>query len=367
MAASTTCQEQISAAMWSDLRDEALHQGVCLAGFHNHNYLLEQDTSHPALDELGVSGPVKVRVGRQGALKVVERPWPDEGAVLRALCATRSIPHLPHFVAASGEVAVHEYVPGVTLATVCPPGKPVDTVHVEAIIDQLACFARVPVDALPQLPADWAADGDSQAFLRARADFAEQQVRAANWPDMAGLFAALEVPATALSALRDRIPRLHRRPFVLLHGDLHRHNIIVRADGRGLTLVDWELAMWGDPLHDLAIHVVRMRYPADQRWEVVERWRAAVPREVSAGLRQDLPVYIGYERAQSLYADTIRAVRGLGPHPGARAVDAAVSRVRNALHLAAGPLRLTRVPSRTEVERALLSWARSPRAGRADA
>jgi aminoglycoside phosphotransferase (APT) family kinase protein len=355
----TTCQEGLSPAAWAELREDAVRLGSCLAGFHNHNYLLGGRDRSRALTALGVDTPVKVRVGRQDAMKVVERPWPDEGAVLRSLRATGVLPNLPRYFAGSAHTSVHEFVPGTTLAAVCPPGKPVDAIHLDSLIAQMAQFTRVPKDALPRLPRGWAADGDGRAFLRDRAEFADREVRGANWADMAPLFAALEVPANALRALRRRIPALRPRPFALLHGDLHRHNVIVRDDGAGLTLVDWELAMWGDPLHDLAIHLVRMRYPADQRWEVVERWRAAVRPESAHGLDRDLPVYITYERAQSLFADTIRAARSLGAHPAPGTVGSAVSRVRNALHLAAGPLRLNRVPSRTEVERALLNWARS--------
>lgn len=182
-------------------------------------------------------------------------------------------------------------------------------------------------------------------------------MRRPNWAEFGGLFTSLDVPADVLRRWRDRVPRLRRRPFTLLHGDLHRQNIIVRDDGE-LALVDWELAMWGDPLHDLAIHLVRMRYPADQRRTVVKSWQAAVRPEVAAGLEQDLPVYLDHERAQSLFADTLRAALSLPADPQPGAVGAAVGQVRDAMCLAAGPLRLNRVPSHSEIERALLGWAR---------
>jgi hypothetical protein len=74
----------------------------------------------------------------------------------------------------------------------------------------------------------------------------------------------------------------------------------------------------------------------------------------------------------------MRVARGLlgerhpeqaGKHLEPGVVGAGVSRVRNALHLAAGPLRLNRVPTRTQVERALLGWVRGrgSRAGRGGA
>ena len=357
MGVATISRKWFPAAAWDALRADAERFGSGLTGFHNVNYLLEKAAQHAEMLGVDFGTPVKIRLRRKG-LKVVERSWADEGVILRALDRTAAVSNTPRYYAGCDDISVHEYVAGRTLSDVCPPGKPLDPIYLDSIIRQLALFTQVSAADLPPLPDGWAANGDSAAFLRDRVDFVEREVRRANWAEFSALFAALEVPANALRVFRVRIPALRSRPFALLHGDLHRHNVIVREDHE-LTIVDWELAMWGDPLHDLAIHLVRMRYPSDQRWEVIERWRTAVGPEFSAGLAQDLPVYINYERAQSLFADTLRAAhRFAGDHPKPGALDAAVSRVRNALHLAAVPLRLSRVPTRTEVERALLGWLR---------
>jgi Phosphotransferase enzyme family len=352
----------LSPEAWQALRRDAEVRGRPLEGFHNRNYAVGLAAEHAAALGLTEGTPVKIRV-RTGSVDVVERPWPDEGAVLDALRRSPAISGTPRHYAGHGGVSVHEYVPGAALSELCPPGKPLDPRHLDALTGQLASFTLVPAADLPPLPPGWAADGDSRTFLRQRAAFAEREVRQPYWPRFAALFEALEVPANALRALRDRVPALTPRPFALLHGDLHRHNVIVRPDG-DLTVVDWELAMWGDPLHDLAIHLVRTRYPADQRAEAVDRWHTAVARQCPAavaGLHRDLPVYVAYERAQSLLADTLRVAHGLlatAPHLRPGQVGAGVSRIRTALHLAAGPLRLSRVPTRTQVERALLGWLR---------
>ena len=345
---------------WERLRVDAAATGRCLAGFHNRNYVLDRAGAHARLLGVGEDTPVKVRV-RAAGLTVVERPWDDEGTVLAALRKTPLAAHTPRSYDGCGDVSAHEFVPGAVLADLCPSGKPLDARYLEPLVGLLASFTTVRAGDLPSLPAGWPADGDSRGFLRDRVDFAEQQVRRRNWAEFSGLFDALEVPPHALRVLRDRLPALHPRPFGLVHGDLHRHNVIVRPDGE-LTLVDWELALWGDPLHDLAIHLVRMHYPRHQRWEVVQRWRGrvrAIRPAAAAGLDRDLPVYIAYERAQSLFADTLRAALGLGTDPDPGLMGAAVSRVRNAIHLGAGPLRLGGVPTRTQVERALVGWLRA--------
>ncbi|MGJ3560120.1 phosphotransferase family protein [Streptomyces sp. INA 01156] len=46
----------------------------------------------------------------------------------------------------------------------------------------------------------------------------------------------------------------HRKPS-LLHGDLNPWNLVRRGDAFALTLIDWEMALVGDPLHDLVRHM----------------------------------------------------------------------------------------------------------------
>jgi aminoglycoside phosphotransferase (APT) family kinase protein len=352
----------MAARAWHLLRADAERRGRCLTGFHNRNYVLDRAGGHAALLGVDLSTPVKVRV-RAAGLTVVERPWADEGAILTALHKTRLGANTPLYYDGRGDVSAHEFVPGTTLADLCPSGKPLDARYLDPLVRQLASFTTIGAAELPPLPRSWAPDGETRAFLRDRVDFAEREVRRRNWAEFAGLFGALEVPAHALRVLRDRLPALRPRPFGLVHGDLHRHNVIVRPDGE-LTFVDWELALWGDPLYDLAIHLVRMHYPRHQRGEVVEGWRDAVRKvrpEAAEGLDRDLPVYVAYERAQSVFADTLRIALGLGADPDPGLVGAAVSRVRNAIHLGAAPLRLNGVPTRTQVERALVGWMRARR------
>lgn len=346
---------------WDALRRRAADDTPCMAGYHNLNHVVEMPA--PLARSLGFAPArkVKLRIPRVDSLTVVERVWPDEGAVLDALAGLPGLADTPRCLARLDGFAVHEYVEGSPLSALSGRGKPLEDRLLAQISDQLAAFTRVPVAALPPLPPRWARDGDCGAFLRGRADFAEREVRARHWPVFGSLFRELGVPEGALRGLRDRLPELTSRPFALLHADLHRDNLIVREDSGDLCLVDWELAMWGDPLHDLAVHLVRMRYPPEQEREVVERWRWSVERvrpDAARGLDADLPTYLAYEHAQSLYADTLRIARALGPgpEPGRVAADAAL--VRGALLVAEQPLRLSGVPTLTEVTRALVGWCR---------
>ncbi|MEU4652400.1 aminoglycoside phosphotransferase family protein [Streptomyces sp. NPDC023723] len=341
----------------------AVDQGVLVQGHHHRNHITPLPPRPAALLGRDPGESVTVRIPRADALPVVIRTWPDETAVLTAV--REVLPGVPRSLARWDGGTVQTHVAGVTLNELCPDGKPVDRILVEALAGRLARLTQVRRSALPPLPVTWPRNGtDTRAFLRTLAHRADVQIRQANWTEFGGLFTALGLPEDALREWGERTPALTRRPFSLLHADLHRDNVIVSEgpDGPRLTCVDWELASYGDPLHDLATHLVRMRYPDAQWPEVIEAWAAAV-REVRPaaghGLSRDLPHYLAFERAQSVYPDVMRAARSLARSFTQERLTAATEAVRRALDTAAQPLRLARVAGDGEIERALFRWCAS--------
>ncbi|MFJ6742852.1 phosphotransferase family protein [Streptomyces sp. NPDC091279] len=301
---------------------------------------------------------VTVRVRRPDALPVVIRTWPDEAPVLDTLRGV--LPHVPRCLFRGNGFVVHSHVDGVPLSTVHANDAPVASPLVAELARQLALLTRVRRESLPELPSGRPPNRDSQGFLRTLAHEADVQIRRPNWALFGGLFAALGLPEDALVRFAERVPALTRRPFSLLHGDLHRDNLILSLDGDPpLICVDWELAAYGDPLHDLATHLVRMRYPAGQWPEVTGAWERAMgearPAAVS-GLAKDLRHYVDFEHAQSVYPDVMRAADSLRGRPDQRVLDEATGAVRDALLLAAEPLRLRNLPEPAEIEGILFRW-----------
>ncbi|MEU0252169.1 aminoglycoside phosphotransferase family protein [Streptomyces sp. NPDC006184] len=340
----------------------AVAAGRASGGHRHRNHVVPLPAPLAGLLGREPGSPVTVRVPRPDAVPVVIRTWWSEPEILRAV--RRALPNVPACLAAGPGYAVHSHVDGIVLADVCGPGEPVDGPLLRELADLLAAITQVRGGVLPPLPAHWPRNHtDSQGFLRTLAHLADQQIHRPNRRRYGGLFTALGVPEDALSRFADRVPALARRPYGLIHGDLHRGTLVRPATGHPpLTCVDWELASYGDPLHDLAVHLVRMRYPEHQRREAVDAWAEAVHRvrpAATAGLSRDLRHYLAFEYAQSLYAEVIRAARSLEDAFDQRRLDAAAATVRDALRAAAGPLRLGRVPERREIERILFRRAAS--------
>ncbi|TGB12721.1 aminoglycoside phosphotransferase family protein [Streptomyces sp. MZ04] len=330
-----------------------------MRGHHNRNYSFSLTDPMAQLVDRTPGEWVTARQRMRDALPVVIRTWQDECEILRAVKG--ALPHVPECLAKRGDIAVHSYVEGVPFSSICQNGKPVDSLLINALANLLAQMTQVRREALPPLPADWPhPDEGGQSFLRNLTYLAERQIRQPNWAEFGGLFGDLGIPEHALLGLAERVPEMAQRPYSLLHTDLHRDNVIFSFDGDPpLICVDWELATYGDPLHDLATHLVRMRYPDHQWDEVVGAWWDAMQRlrpSAVIGLDQDLGHYVAFERAQSVYSDVIRAARSLEEVTDQQGLGKATHAVRTALENAAVPLQLPAVPEDEKIQRVLSRW-----------
>jgi aminoglycoside phosphotransferase (APT) family kinase protein len=341
-----------------DLLAEIERQLAFGRGYHNDNYRLPPLSADDAL-ELGLPAGVAIKVRvRRATPVVVQRVWDDEAALLRELKDTLLVPLAVR--PASTALSVHTYLEGEPLAASCPPGTEVAGGHVRQIAGIFASMLRVDSARLPQLPEGWPADGKSDEFFRARVEFAQRELADANEERFGALFRALGVRPAAMAEFGANVTELTPRRFGLLHTDLHRSNLIVGVDGR-IRVIDWEHAMFGDPLYDLATHLCRMEYPAHQHRQVREEWLgavAAVSEDYVDGWRVDLPAYIAYERAQSVYPDIIRAARSLGALPEEAVLHHAAAWIGRTLRRAGDHIALRRTPDEEEIRSHLLRWHR---------
>ncbi|WP_182874313.1 aminoglycoside phosphotransferase family protein [Microbispora sp. H10670] len=261
------------------------------SGFYNKNVRI--DTA---------SGPVIVRIPLHEADEVDLRIWPEHEVLSIIAPYVTHAPRLLH-VSESPAYQVHEFIPGLVVDDVASRGDRVPPVVLDAVVELFSELARVPRDAVPGLPQTWPTDGDTSAFANVLSD-TTQRVYDAFVDEFAWLFAELGIPADPLAAARARWPAMTARPFRLVHSDVHRKNMIV--DGARTIFLDWELALWGDPLYELAVHFHKMAYQDDEQEAVLGRWLVAMTPELTRGWERDLDAYLAHERVKSAIVDTIR-------------------------------------------------------------
>ncbi|WP_143662591.1 aminoglycoside phosphotransferase family protein [Streptomyces sp. CB03238] len=274
------------------LYEEARAREGAQSGHYNRNVRVEAD-----------SGPVVVRM-RSGSAEVMDLTlWP-EADILAAIAP--HVPSAPRLVHAGADPAfqIHEFVEGRRVDDLYPDGKPLPEPVLDDIENLFAHLLRVPPHALPPLPADWPPDGDTPAFAARLLDLV-RTIRHRGEPAVTGLYDTLGVPADPCAILESRAATLTSRPFCLLHADIHRSNMILTAHNR-VVFLDWELALCGDPVYDLADHLHKMSYTPPDRAAVTEAWHRAAPPECRARWLEDLAYYLAYEAVKSAVVDTVR-------------------------------------------------------------
>ncbi|MFF7214440.1 phosphotransferase [Streptomyces sp. NPDC008238] len=327
---------------------------------------------------------LKLREPREHAFWYDHRCFASEEQLVLELGGR--VPRIPKVVDVSelvvdapAGVTFVEFVEGRTLGDLTSPGRSVPRRYRKKLIDFFGSLVSVDAAGVRadrvcgnkpgQLPFG---GNDSTSFLgnligHTRGVFDKRR------PVLGPLFDALAIPDGLLETLPDALGDLARRPFALLHGDLHRENLVVDGDGE-LWTIDWELARIGDPLYDLATHLHLMRYPRRQERQMVRGWRKAVGESspgASDAVAGDLPRYLAYKRVQSVYTDVMRGAMAVSwapeDGPGQRevvthavtAIAAALTRARrgeDGTGLRHVGLRTVATPQRIEKE--LLRWLR---------
>ncbi|MFF3322240.1 phosphotransferase [Streptomyces sp. NPDC002889] len=342
-------------------QDAQLVEGP-LEGYHHEAYAFPLPTENPLADRFQRG---KVRSPRPGLLWFDRRFFASEDRLLIALHGR--ISRIPECCEIAPDVCLQGFIEGRTLGSRPFANRPLDDRHLQQLGRLFAELAAIGPDELEAglggSRADCPVDGDSAAFLSGLIHFTEYQVHRRHSDEFGALFRELGVPDDPLVTLRQAAEHLTPRPFTLLHADLHRNNLIVDSAG-DLWTIDWELAMIGDPLYELATHVHLMRYSRKEAARTTEVWQEAVERSragSSKGLEQDLPVLLAYKRVQSVITDVIRTAVALTSRekPSWQSLPAAAWQVHYALKAAAEPLGLSKVPTPWQVMAVYRHWLRA--------
>ncbi|MFF0553163.1 phosphotransferase family protein [Streptomyces sp. NPDC004311] len=276
---------------WLELYGRALAADEAAAGYYNRNVGLPSP-----------NGKVNVRIPLEAADVMDVRLWREEDVLARIRPYVARVPELRH-VSEDPPFQVHHFIEGRVLDSFSPRGTPVPDNVLSDVVTLMDQLVRIPQEMAPDVPDHWPASGDSSGFGRLLASLT-RDVHATYRQEYREAFAELGIPSDPLAVVEPRWDSLTSRPFAVLHADLHRKNMIV-TDG-ATWFLDWELALWGDPMYEIGIHFHKMDYPEEQRDAVFKRWRDLLPARFTAGPVNDLDLYMAHERIKSAIVDTVR-------------------------------------------------------------
>ncbi|MCP2278804.1 phosphotransferase [Nocardia amikacinitolerans] len=272
-----------------EMYTRALAQTQSAAGYYNHNVRLDSSI-----------GAVNVRIAVDGADMMDLRQWPEPAVLMAIEPFVASAPRL-RWESVQPAYQIHDHIDGDLLDRIAPRGTAVPT-HVPGDVAMLfAELRRIPREMLPPVEDGW---GNDPAVFGRRLSAVTARVYRESSPAFGELYRRLGVPERPLDGVIDAWNSLEPRPFRMVHADVHRKNMILR-DGR-VVFLDWELAVYGDPLYDVATHLHKMGYLPEEQEAFLTAWTAAEPEAASGEWSRDLRIYLEHERVKSVIVDAVR-------------------------------------------------------------
>lgn len=233
-----------------------------------------------------------------------ERSFLSEHAVLRAIEQSRVKVAAPRVLALGKSYrkepfAIHTYVGNRDIDE--PPSHPVHGLlphEADGLVDQLC--AMTDVDYIQVDPA--AGEGGFYRWLREQLVSLVRELP----KESQQLARLLGLPgADRLAEILSHREVSHRAP-ALLHGDLNPWNLVRRDDHLALTIIDWEMAIVGDPLYDLVRHMHLTPTRPEIRDRMFRRWELGLPDKYTVDWRKDWRAYRWIEIVRSAYIDLDR-------------------------------------------------------------
>jgi aminoglycoside phosphotransferase (APT) family kinase protein len=289
---------------WLDVYEYATAKLQPVSGTYHDNYIVTGWYHEACL----------IRVPKKLLAPDVEPRMFTEPAVLQAAqTAMIAAPRLLHS-SLEPEFQVHTVVPGQPLSIALPDAGPVPAVVTAAISQLMRNLSEVAVDIRPApVPGQPWADvpaGDSAGFSDALLTWLSGIYAGAGEAAL-GFLSEVGIWHDPFAEVKKYF-RPSPRPFRLCHGDLGRANIMLDPEG-DVNFIDWELAVWGDPLWDIAAHLHRMRYPGTQNKFVRQELLASCRGFTGLNSQYDeLRTYLYVELCRSLVLDAIRDLAAIG-------------------------------------------------------
>jgi len=270
--------------------------GDCLGGFYNHNYIVPHAGQSYVL-RLPIAGREEMDLRA-----LTER-------VVLDYLALRGFP-APRVLYEDGVqgVAVHSVVPGRALDAIYPEATPLP--------DWIAPTLGLSLWTLHRLgPPPRLDDAPTSACFFAHVLDHIASVHARYLSAYGPLFAALGIPLDPLAVVRPLAIHIGDRASTLVHGDVHRKNLMLDSVTNALVFLDWELAIVGDPAYDLAVHLHKMRYTPMQERVVVTSYLHLCARDACmraprpASWDAAIATYRAMEHIKSALVDAVRTAR----------------------------------------------------------
>lgn len=277
-----------------DLVHSGLDENKRLAGYYNHNYLISHD----------------------GKDYVIRIPIPNSDTMdLRRIPEFEILPYAEQngleaprllYQSAHNNFFIHSVIRGENFNSIYPGSTAFPDWVACEIARKISQFHSINPTPFSDYCRDLAQSPDTKSFFLAHYRF-DMSVYQELRPEMAAVYLRLGIPEQPFDHMDQLVDRISQRPFVLCHSDVHRKNILISEDEKSLAILDWELALVGDPVYDISVHFHKMRYEPHQEEMFIREYvsYSGIPM-TPEDIRYQVDAYLQLERVKSAIIDAYR-------------------------------------------------------------
>ncbi|TFG19054.1 MAG: aminoglycoside phosphotransferase family protein [Promethearchaeota archaeon] len=269
------------------------HRKVILAGYYNHNVVVEKDNQRYLL-----------RIPIENAETMDYRLIP-ETEVLPFLEEQGFIAPRLLYRGKDDWFFIHSYFEGQVFNDLYPASTPFPDWVPKDIATQMRNLHSLDVSRFSKFTEHIARTPNSSHFYNSFIEFI-QKIYNNLYPEYKEFYSQLGFPDEPLAIPRRIAENLTNRDFTFCHCDVHRKNLIITPD-QNLVFLDWELVLITDPLYDIAVHFHKMRYNPHQEQMFLETYLDC-NRETERFQNhwEQIQIYLKLERIKSAIIDFSR-------------------------------------------------------------
>lgn len=263
-----------------------------LNGFNNYNYVVH----------IGGEAWVKIRVPIPNRDEMDLRLLPENLIQKYLYDNNMNVPNVIH-VSDKQLYQIQEYLPVPVVDDLFPRGSKLPQYFISDIVEFYSKLFELPFDWLQPYLKGWVTEGNTDGFFE-QILMVTDRIYEKYFPHYHELYNQLGIPEAPVTKFRQFIHRLKHRPFAICHSDIHRKNCLLVENT--IWVIDWELALIGDPCYDISVHLSKMLYQPEEEEYFLELISKKINNKFLNGFYDDYNLYKNHEYFKSVIVDTIR-------------------------------------------------------------
>jgi predicted Ser/Thr protein kinase len=145
------------------------------------------------------------------------------------------------------------------------------------------------------------------------------------WFENEPLYLSLGIKQKYIDHIFETYSIKNEREIVLCHCDIHRKNVLVHQNR--VSVIDWELALFADPIYDLSIFLHKMRLLPRQEQKFIKKYHNIYNHNLTfEQFKSEIEAYRALEEIKTVMVDAKRILQDMKENKNDEVIMAAIKR-----------------------------------------